>query len=750
MFTVAEPTRYADGWDRLADLARYVPTRSIAALWRALNYLCVAQLYLADNVRLDAPLATADVKAVPRGHWGVCPPVNLALAAVAPLQRAAGPARVRIIHGAGHAAPSALAMGYLTGSLGQRWPAFRRSRTGLQHLVTGFPHANELGSEITPMLPGHAYMGGQLGPALAFATGHVLDAPDRLAVVLVGDGECETGTASAAWLAERTFAGSGRHGCVLPIVLLNGLRMGGPSLLAGLDRQEQVGYFTGLGYAPIVVHPPDVAGMRVACDRATRDLRPVGSPGRPPVLLLTLAKGSTGPVEVAGRRILGTPMVHKTPLDDPRRDAEEFAALRRWLASYRPHELIDPDGQPTDLVAAALPYPDTGPASHTVAGPPRRSAPATPLGQNASALLARPDAPIPRQPFGRAVAAVVTRHAAAGGFRLFSPDELVSNRISLDTQSTDCPPWVREILNEELCHLWLHGYLEGGGAGLFVSYEAFATVTTSLLHQYLKQRAVARYAGNRPAASMNYLLTSLGWTNTYTHQNPGLVSSLIETEDPTVRVYTPADPARVAVVLDAMLRSVDRLNLMVADKHTRDQHPTDTIDEELRHGAAVWRHLSDADRPALVLAAAGDVATRHLSAAPELLRAARPGAPLRFVQIGEITSLGDPTVRPHALSPDMFTGLFTDHAPVLLLVPGYPGAVRSLLWSRPGAARRFTVLGYREPGRPMSPEALLRFCGFDAQSLCRAAVRLLDAARHVPDQPAESLDERAQESSDGS
>lgn len=57
-----------------ADLARrtnrLVPDTSVAAVADALDYLCLAQLYLRDNPLLARPLAPADVKRRPAGHWG--------------------------------------------------------------------------------------------------------------------------------------------------------------------------------------------------------------------------------------------------------------------------------------------------------------------------------------------------------------------------------------------------------------------------------------------------------------------------------------------------------------------------------------------------------------------------------------------------------------------------------------------------------------------------------------------------------
>ena len=90
---------------------RAVPVGSVQAAWRTLTYLCAAQLYLLDNPRLARPLVPEDVKPHPAGHWGVCPPVNYVLAHLGPLTAHRPPGSdLAVLHGAGHAAPSALAM----------------------------------------------------------------------------------------------------------------------------------------------------------------------------------------------------------------------------------------------------------------------------------------------------------------------------------------------------------------------------------------------------------------------------------------------------------------------------------------------------------------------------------------------------------------------------------------------------------------------------------------------------------------
>lgn len=74
---------FPDWGTAAAEANSAVVDSAVCAFWRALNYLSAAQLYLLDNVRLARELRPADVKPEPRGHWGVCPPVNYVLAHLA-------------------------------------------------------------------------------------------------------------------------------------------------------------------------------------------------------------------------------------------------------------------------------------------------------------------------------------------------------------------------------------------------------------------------------------------------------------------------------------------------------------------------------------------------------------------------------------------------------------------------------------------------------------------------------------------
>jgi xylulose-5-phosphate/fructose-6-phosphate phosphoketolase len=343
-----------------------------------------------------------------------------------------------------------------------------------------------------------------------------------------------------------------------------------------------------------------------------------------------------------------------------------------------------------------------------------------------------PSATRPAQhPAAADVSAVIRDRASGGSFRLFSPDEASSNRIRLTEGAVPVagsPPWATEVLNEELCHAWLQGYIETGRDALLATYEAFAPVNLSLLVQHLKHRRLRR-SGTGGLPSINYLITSLGWRNTYTHQNPVLAGAMLGLEDDSLHLYTPADATRAAAVLSVMLASRDRTNILITDKHPGPVFPPGTFRDELTRGAAHWpRHSWGRGAPDLVLASAGDVPARELTRAADRLRRTHPDARVRYVHINDLTVLGAAPTWPSALPEREFTRLFGKCCPVLLAAPAFPAPIQGLLASRPGAAR-FHVTGYRDPGGPTSPEDLLEHSGMSASVLSAQATALLKEIR---------------------
>lgn len=678
------------------------PARLAEALWRAVTYVSVAQLHLRENPLLAEPLLPGHVKERPSGHWGTVPGTALVVSHLA-LAHAPGTELVPVI-GAGHAGVVQLAMAWLFGDLAVARERFSPDTAGLARLVAAFPEVDGLGSEVTPLLPGGWYLGGQLGTGLSFAQGASLDAPGRVAVPLLGDGECETPATAAGWLAGQALRG---RAATLPIVHLNGFRMGGQSLLAKLNDDQLEAWAAGCGYRLQIVRvDAGSVAEHEQFHQALADALGSVRAGQPTMLVLRCVKGWSGPVMVDGRAVLGTWQMHKTPLTCPRKDPRQLAVLRQWLASYRADSLFAADGTPVGLLAKAV---------ETVR---RRPGFARKVPDPAPGLAPAPVATGDQRRysgFAEAVTTVVRRHAGTGNLLLVSPDELASNRLGCLADE----PWAHEVLAEEVLLGWLAGWTGSGRRGLLISYEAFAPLLITGLGQLLKQRRLL--PAQRQLPSMNVLLTSYGWHNTFTHGDPSAITALLAGQDSAVRVTTPADAHRLATALDEALSSTGRCNIIVAGKHTNGTYPPDTLVQEQRRGLAVWRHVSDEGEPDLVLVAAGDLAAAAVCAAIPFIRA-RLQCRIRVVAVHDLTVLGPDTVWPLGLSPSEAREYFGDGAPMVVVTLGHPAAIWGLLQDR--FHRPTEVIGWAEPPGPMPQERLAQSAGLTSDGVRAAALRV--------------------------
>ena len=672
------------------------------ALWRATVYASVCQLHLRENTLLSVPLAPEHVKHRPSGHWGTVPGTAWALTHIALAAGRTAPEREVVpILGAGHAGIVQLSMGWLSGELQTVRPQFTPDAGGLTRLSRSFPDADGLGAEVNPALWAGGHLGGRLGGALAFAQGAALDAPDRVLVPVVGDGECETPTTAASWLAMRLLPGAK----VLPVIHVNGFRMGGRSLLGTMSDDELRAYASGHGWDAAVVHVVEGSGEEhEAFHQALMDALDATNRGRRAVVFLRCMKGWGGPETVEGHRILGTPHAHKTPLTAPGHDAGQLEHLERWLASYQPRDLFGPDGRPVDRLARAL---QTARWCRLRPARTDRVAAAHRAAHRYGAFGT----------FAGAVTTVIRDHAADGDFHVFSPDELASNRLG----ELAGEPWAKELLAEEVLLEWLAGWTASGRRGVVISYEAFAPLLLSGIAAHLKQR---RLADSPALPSLNVLLTSYGWHNVFTHGDPSLATALLAMTDPAVRILTPADPTRTAVALDEALRSHGRVNVVLAGKHTTVAHPTETLGEEHARGLALWAHLSDDGEPDITIVTAGDLPAAVAAEAIPLIHRKR-GCRIRVVNLLDLTVLGDPDLWPRGLSDAEIDQYFGSHSAVLVVTLGHPAAVWGLLAGR--LRRPAGVIGWQEPTGPMPQARLAETLGLTPDGLDRAAARLLMA-----------------------
>ncbi|MFI7364467.1 phosphoketolase [Streptomyces sp. NPDC050149] len=714
----------------------------IAALdahWRAANYLAVGQIYLMDNPLLTRPLVPEDIKPRLLGHWGTSPGLNLVYTHLNRVIASRGTDAL-CVWGPGHGGPAVLANSWLEGSYSQTYPDVSRDEAGMGLLFKQFSFPGGVPSHVAPETPGSIHEGGELGYSLAHAYGAALDHPDLLVTCVIGDGEAETGPLAGSWHANK-FLDPVHDGAVLPVLHLNGYKIANPTVLARLPEAELDALLRGYGHEPLYVAGDDPLtvhrAMAAAMDRAVDLIRELqeaartgGETGRPrwPMIVLRTPKGWTGPAEVDGLPVEGTWRAHQVPLPGVRDNPEHLRQLERWLRSYRPEELFDTEGRPTDQVLACVPDGEArlGATPYANGGLLLRDLPMPALDEHA-VRVDKPGTVLhePTRVLGGLLEAVMAATAGRRDFRVVGPDETASNRLDAlyeatgkawqaDTLPTDehlaRDGRVMEVLSEHLCQGWLEGYLLTGRHGLFSCYEAFAHIVDSMVNQHIKWLRTSRQLPwRRPIASLNYLLTSHVWRqdhNGFSHQDPGFVDHILNKSPEVVRVYLPPDTNTLLSVADHALRSRDYVNVIVAGK----QPSFDwlTLDQARAHcarGAGVWEWAGTEDgsrEPDVVLACAGDVPTLEVLAAAGLLRRHLPELSVRVVNVVDMARLMPHSEHPHGMPDSEYDALFTRDKPVIFAYHGYPWLIHRLAYRRTGHAQ-LHVRGYKEEGTTTTP-----------------------------------------------
>ncbi|WP_318198253.1 phosphoketolase family protein [Streptomyces sp. MCL20-2] len=712
---------------------------ALDAHWRAANYLAVGQIYLMANPLLTRPLVPEDIKPRLLGHWGTSPGLNLVHTHLNRVIKARDLSAL-CVWGPGHGGPAVLANAWLEGSYSATYPDVGRNAEGMGALFKQFSFPGGVPSHVAPETPGSIHEGGELGYALSHAYGAAFDHPELLVACVIGDGEAETGPLAASWHADK-FLDPVHDGAVLPILHLNGYKIANPTVLARIPEEELDQLLCGYGHEPLfvggddpaAVHRDLAAAMDTALDRIAahqRAAREDGVTERPrwPMIVLRTPKGWTGPEEVDGQPVENTWRSHQVPLSGVRDNPQHLRQLEDWLRSYRPAELFDADGRPTEQVLACVPEGEArlGSTPYANGGLLLRALPLPDLADHA-VRVDKPGTALhePTKVLGGLLESVMAATADRRDFRVVGPDETASNRLDALYRATG-KAWqagtlatdehlahdgrVMEVLSEHLCQGWLEGYLLTGRHGLFSSYEAFAHIVDSMVNQHIKWlRTSRRLPWRRPIASLNYLLTSHVWRqdhNGFSHQDPGFVDHILNKSPEVVRVYLPPDANTLLSVADHVLRSRDYVNVVVAGKQ-----PTFdwlTLDEARAHcarGAGVWEWAGTEDggrEPDVVLGCAGDVPTQEILAAADLIRRHLPELAVRVVNVVDIARLMPEAEHPHGMPDPEFDALFTRDKPVIFAYHGYPWLIHRLAYRRTGHAN-LHVRGYKEEGTTTTP-----------------------------------------------
>ena len=357
-----------------------------------------------------------------------------------------------------------------------------------------------------------------------------MDKPDLIVACVVGDGEAESGPTATAWHACK-YIDPAESGAVIPIVHVNGFKISERTIYGCMDNKEMAALFTGYGYKPRFVEDLDDidsdlgASMEWALSgikniqQAARSGKPIMKP-RWPVIILRTPKGWTGPQKVHGKFIEGSFNAHQVPLMKAKSDKDELSQLQQWLSSYHPDQLFADDGKLHNTITSVIPKEDAKKlgqqidtyGSHEILNLPDWQKFGAEKGDQASCM----------QVCGQLLDQIFQDNPHS--IRLFSPDELVSNKLdAVFNHTTRNFQWdefanarggrVIEILSEHICQGFMQGYTLTGRTALFPSYESFLGIVHTMMVQYSKFNKMVLQQAKRTPLLRNPANSSLGTRN---------------------------------------------------------------------------------------------------------------------------------------------------------------------------------------------------------------------------------------------
>ncbi|ANI89838.1 phosphoketolase [Arachidicoccus ginsenosidimutans] len=708
------------------------------AYWRAANYLSVGQIYLHENPLLREPLKPEHIKRMLLGHWGTTPGQNFVYAHLNRIIKKYDLDMV-YISGPGHGGPAIVGNVYLEGTYSEVYPEISEDEEGLKKLFTQFSFPGGIPSHVSPECPGSMHEGGELGYSLSHAFGAVFDNPGLIVACVVGDGEAETGPLATSWHSNK-FLNPQTDGVVLPILHLNGYKIANPTVLARIGKEELEKLFYGYGWKPYFIEGDDPMTMHKKMaellDTVIEEIKDIKqsaaeNPGedRPrfPMIILKTPKGWTGPKFVNGLPVEGTFRAHQVPITDPAENPEHLKQLGEWLQSYKPEELFDEKGSLLPELKALAPQGEKrmGANPHSNGGLLLKDLHMPDFKEYSLELKRRSDTgPGDTLVLGSFIRDVIKLNMESRNFRLFGPDETLSNKLNAVFEATN-RQWegetidideflkkegrVMEMLSEHQCEGWLEGYLLTGRHGLFNCYEAFIHIVDSMFNQHAKWlKVTAGLPWRRKLASLNILLASHVWRqdhNGFTHQDPGFIDHVVNKKAEIVRVYLPPDANCLLSVMDHCLRSRHYVNVVVAGKHPSPQWLS--MEEAVLHctkGIGIWEWASNDDgkEPDVVMACAGDVPTLETLAAVSILRKNLPELKIRVVNVVDLMKLQPASEHPHGLNDSDFDALFTKNKPVIFAFHAYPWLIHRLTYRRTNHDN-IHVRGYKEEGTITTP-----------------------------------------------
>lgn len=600
-----------------------------------LNYIVLCEMYLNEYLKPDA-IEEKDLKKYNPGHLGTSLSLNFIQANLNYFLNK-NKLTSKTVIGTGHAGVSLISNLWLNGILKDYYPIYSLDKKGLNNLIKDF--GETIRSEINPEYPETIYDGGELGYSLGVAYGYAINTEEDIIPCIIGDGEAETGTLCSAWQLNKMLNTKSK---VLPIINLNELKMGSNSFLSRFSNEELINYYSLMGYDVSIVDATQendlLKTINLMQEAFTKTLS-----SKCPLIIFRSKKGFTLP-NINDLKLEGNTKVHKNPLQGYIMQ-DKLDIVKKFLKFYE-EELFD---KADNLNIDNFKFKTKSAFTNKQAM------------KNISIKENKTLDNI------EMLEDYLCDYTKENNFMIFSPDELFSNKFGKLSSNAI------EILNENLLQALYQGYVQAGNNGLFISYEGFMPIITSMLAQYYKylmQKQVLLH--NENTCSLNYLLTSTCFENTYSHQNPEFVNALLQRYDSFYNVLYPKDGANLIKCVERSINSKNLINVVVSSKrHLMKYQTYDTANIEIEN-------FVDCDNPDIILCATGDYMLDQIVKVYKILNEEGIQAKIVYVTNPKILDVESKK----ALSDTDFYKYFNDGVPVIYLFNGYSHIIKSLLYER--------------------------------------------------------------------
>lgn len=608
------------------------------------NYLVLSQMYL-NKYKKPEDLKLEDLKNYNPGHLGSSIGINFILANLNYFINKNN-LKSKTVVGTGHAGVSLTSNNWLNGTLEKYYNEYTKDLKGLNNLIENF--GKTIRSEINPEYPNTIYDGGELGYSLAVSYGYALNTEEDIIPCIIGDGEAETGTLSSSWYLNKLLNTKGK---VLPIINLNGFKMGSSSYLSKMSKEELYNYFSSLGYELKIVDTNEfnnIEDIIVEVQKALNNSLNIKSP----LIIFKSPKGWTIP-DLDNVKVENDISSHKNPLVEFTKE-EKLPILKKYLEKYN-ISFIDSTGKL-----------DTKYDIFRVVNIDKKNNTEVPILDNVKNKKTNIEY----------AEEFLVEFLSRNDSILFSPDEIYSNKLGKVSKNTF------EMLNENVLQGVLQGYIQAGNSSMFIGYEGFMPLVSSMLTQYYKYlKQKNKFGIMEEKGSINYLLTSICWENTYSHQNPGFVDELLVKDDEFYNVLFPKDGNNLIKCLEESTNTKDKINVITISKRGNKQY------QNYENANTTIDIVVDCDDPDIILCATGDY---MLSAIMDVYNSLKD----KKVKIVYVTNPKVLDVNSKkALTQEEFNYYFNKNIPVVYLFNGYSNIIKSLLYDR---EVNFKVFGYND------------------------------------------------------